>query len=432
MMENLSDDVLSPLTNWRPGDRHRFPHLPDRKPAGSRMPTLYPRMVLDFGAGDLFRLAFLSGRETLDMAAIDRRLAGGRPFAVALSVRTAFDLLLTELGIQPDDEIVLSAINIRGMVSIAHDHGLKVRVADIDPATLAVPPEEVERLLTGRTRLVVVAPTFGARHDLSEIAAICRARSIPLVEDAAQTWEGSYRGSPDADVVLFSFGPAKTATALGGAVALFRDPQAAERFRRAERDLPPTPALWLPWRIAKFAVFRLFLRPTLMGVVDRLGRLLGIDTDAAFSGAARSFPQSKPMAAIRRRLPARMRHLMAHKLAVHPGAEARRRRALEFAGLLEKPDAVPGAACPDNSFWLTAVTAAGPEALVEALRAAGFDASRKASNIAALADDETGPPPRAAAMMASLVYLPLTRYTGPGELARIAAIVNRNAAPEGS
>lgn len=393
---------------------------------------LYPRMVLDFGAGDLLRLAFLRGEEKADLAAIDRRVAVGRPFAVALSVRTAFDLFLSTLAIRPGDEIVLSAVNIRGMAGVARHHGLKVRVADIDPATLAVPDAEIGRLVSERTRAVVVAPTFGTRHDLSGISAICRARGVPLIEDAAQAWDGAYRGSPDADIVLFSFGPAKTASALGGAVAVFRDPQVAERFRAEERGLPPHALPWLPWRIAKFAVFRLFLRPALLGIVDRAGSLVGIDTDAAFSGAAKSFPRSKPMAAIRHSLPASMRHLMAHKLSVHPGTGERRRRAGQLIGLLDEPAVVPGSTCPDNSFWLTAVTAARPEALVEALRSAGFDASQRASSIVVLADDEAGPPPRAAAMMASVVYLPLTRYTGPDELARIAAIVNRHCAHESS
>ncbi|TMC32203.1 MAG: hypothetical protein E6J28_14820, partial [Chloroflexi bacterium] len=90
---------------------------------------------------------------------------------------------------------------------------------DLDPGTLSPRPDIVERAITARTHVMVVAHLFGGHVHLAPLAAICRRHGILLVEDCAQ----SFAGPPDtgdelAAVSMFSFGILKTATALGGAM----------------------------------------------------------------------------------------------------------------------------------------------------------------------------------------------------------------------
>jgi dTDP-4-amino-4,6-dideoxygalactose transaminase len=382
-------------------------------------------MVLDYGPGDLLRLVLGGGDEQADLDAIDLHLARGRPFALTLSVRTAFDLLLSCIDASPGDEVVLSGITIPSMAEIAHERGMTVRVADVDPQTVGVTREGLGRQISDRTRLFVYAPILGSHCDLGELAALCREKNVLLVEDAAQAWDGVYRGSPHADVVFFSFGPAKTATALGGAVSLFRDGRLAELFRERERGYPAQSRAWLLRRVAKFAAFLPLRSPLTFGAAERLVSLVGVDTDAAAGGLVRGFPKQGLISRIRHRLPPPIRHLIAHKLGCHTGARARKQRAEYLVGQLDRTVRVPGRLAEHMSFWLTAVSVQRPEELVRRLRAAGYDATQGASNLAAVVDDPEGEAPsQAAAMMSSIVYLPLSRYTRTRQLDEMAAIVN--------
>ncbi|MBC7284244.1 aminotransferase class V-fold PLP-dependent enzyme [Hoeflea sp.] len=396
--------------------------------------NLFPRMVLDYGASDLARLLARGGHDAAaDLAAIDRELARGRPFAMALSVRTSLDLLLSCLSVQPGDEIILSAVTVPGMAEIAHHHGLVVRVVDIDPDSLTVSADDLRALVNERTRVAVLAPLFGSHGDLSEHALVCRERKVVLVEDAAQAWDGEYRGSMDADVVFFSFGPAKTATALAGAVVVFRDQDMARRFARMQAELPAQSAGWLFYRVAKFGAVLLFRGPRRLGFIARLAALTGRDPDIFIGSMAKGFAGQGLIARIRHRLPEAVRSLIAHKLRTHPGAAQRKARARQFIAMIDPGLTVPGRANPSTSYWLLPVCVADPSRLVGALRARGYDASRGASSLAAIIDDRTGRPcTKAQQMMDSLVYVPLTRYTGEDEMRQMAKIIKRHARAVGT
>jgi cysteine desulfurase family protein (TIGR01976 family) len=78
----------------------------------------------------------------------------------------------------PGDEVVVSRLdhdaNIRPWVQAAEAAGATVRWADFDPATGELGPEDVARVLTGRTRLVAVTGAsnlIGTRPDVARIAA---------------------------------------------------------------------------------------------------------------------------------------------------------------------------------------------------------------------------------------------------------------------
>jgi cysteine desulfurase family protein (TIGR01976 family) len=78
----------------------------------------------------------------------------------------------------PGDEVVVTRLdhdaNIRPWVHAATAAGAAVRWADFDPATGELAPDDVTRLLTGRTRLVAVTGAsnlLGTRPDVAAIAA---------------------------------------------------------------------------------------------------------------------------------------------------------------------------------------------------------------------------------------------------------------------
>lgn len=147
----------------------------------------------------------------------------------------ALEIALRSVGRSEDTWIVAAANAGFYSSAAAHLAGLRVRYADVDPGTLTLTAEAVEKELTQETRAVVVTHLYGVLADVEPIAELCRARGIALVEDCAQA-HGARRGGRMAgtfgDVAAFSFYPTKNLPALGDAGALVTsDDEVAERAR---------------------------------------------------------------------------------------------------------------------------------------------------------------------------------------------------------
>ena len=159
----------------------------------------------------------------------------GRPTLTTLSVRSGFDLLLQALDLDPGDEIIFSAINIKGMTKITRAHSLVTVPLDLDVSGLAPCADQLESVITPRSKVLVVAHLFGALINLDALCEVARRHGLIIVEDCAQAFDGrAYPGHPATDISMFSFGPLKTATALGGGLIRVRDRELAERMRGIE------------------------------------------------------------------------------------------------------------------------------------------------------------------------------------------------------
>ena len=156
------------------------------------------------------------------------------------------------------------------MVRIAEAHQLQPIPLDIDLETLAPQTHLLERVISSRTRVVVVAHLFGTRIDLSAIAAQARRAGALVVEDSAQCFRGPGAGGDTlADVSLFSFGPIKTATALGGAVVEVKDPQLLQRMRAIEASWPRQSRWTYLRRVVRFAGLLALTNPRIYRILDR-------------------------------------------------------------------------------------------------------------------------------------------------------------------
>ncbi|MFQ5567332.1 MAG: DegT/DnrJ/EryC1/StrS family aminotransferase, partial [Paracoccaceae bacterium] len=134
----------------------------------------------------------------------------------AYSVRSGFDLLLQAMELEPGDEVIFSALNVKGMVKIVRKLGLVPVPVDLDISHFAPSLERLRAAITPRSKVLVVAHLFGARLDLDPVFELAREHGMLIAEDCAQAFNGrDYPGHPKADVAMFSFGPLKTATALG-------------------------------------------------------------------------------------------------------------------------------------------------------------------------------------------------------------------------
>ena len=165
-----------------------------------------------------------------EVDAFEREAAAflGVPHAIGVANGTdALVLSLEALGIGSGDEVVCPAFTFYATAEAIARVGATPVLADIDPATLNLDPEDVAARLTPRTKAIVAVHLFGRMAPLPELGAL----GVPLVEDAAQAFGAE--GVAQAGVAsTFSFFPTKNLFALGdGGLVTSLDDEVAERVR---------------------------------------------------------------------------------------------------------------------------------------------------------------------------------------------------------
>lgn len=399
--------------------------------------TLYARHRFDISVRDIlfgFR-ALVTARRSGEMEDHILRSCSLEDGLVCYSVRSGFDLLLGALGLPAGSEVIVSAITHPDMVRIIEHHWLRAVPVDLDPETLEPREEDLERALSSRTRAILAAHLFGGRMDLTGVSGFARRHGILLFEDCAQAFQGPREmGSPLSDVSMFSFGPIKTATALGGAIFRVRDPLVREKMRKAQASWPVRRRRAFAARLLKMLCLDLITRPVPYRLFARSCELLGWDLDTLASGAARAFPAgAKPgegelASRIRHRPSAPLLALLLRRLETFDGKRLNRRALIgeEAARLLPERVVHPGRRALSRTHWLFPIVVPYPERLVRSLGDAGFDASRATSNIAAVSAPTDRPdlaPERAAGMMSGAVFLPVYPELPRSELRRLIRIV---------
>jgi dTDP-4-amino-4,6-dideoxygalactose transaminase len=348
---------------------------------------------------------------------------------VSLSVRTGWDLLLTALGLPPGSEVLMSSVTIPDMARIVEHHRLVPVPVDVDANRLEPDLDELERSISPRTRAILVAHLFGTQIDMTPIIDIARQHRLVVIEDCAQAFVGStYAGHPETDCSMFSFGPIKTATALGGAVLRLRDGDLREKMALLQHAYPLQSKRAYLARLSKYLLLRVLSKRRAYGALVRGYRVLGIDYDAALSNAAHSFGQNNFFDRIRRRpcgplLGMLERQLNNFEQRGQARLERRAERGEELARQLPA-GMILGDENPSHTYWALLARVANRTEVLAALRAAGFDATARSSLIAiAGPNDRPANARRRAAWLGDTIFLPNGDDMPDGEWQRMSSIL---------
>ncbi|MBX6321649.1 MAG: DegT/DnrJ/EryC1/StrS aminotransferase family protein [Rhodospirillaceae bacterium] len=346
------------------------------------------------------------------------------------SVRTGFDLVLRSLDLPPDSEILFSALNIEGMLKVVGRLGFTAVPVDVDAEQVAPRLEALERAITPRSRVLVVAHLLGARLDLDPVIAVARRHGLFLIEDCAQAFRGpGFIGHPQADVSMFSFGPLKTSTALGGALLTVRDAGLRARIKALQAEYPVQSRRDYAKRLARFVGLKLAMTRPGMALVHRYFTLRGLEFDTTVGDAVRNVARLGNAKRLRKRPSAPMLALLERRLRTFSPARLAARTAAgeRLRAALGQSLTVPGAACPNRTHWVFTVLVEDPAAAMVWLRAAGFDASNM-PRIRAVDPPPGRPdlaPVTARHLLKHLLVLPCYAAMPPRALAREAEVVKR-------
>jgi dTDP-4-amino-4,6-dideoxygalactose transaminase len=394
---------------------------------------------------------------------------------VGLSVRSLLDAYLTGRNFPSGSEIILApCITIPGMVQVLQHHGIRVVPVDILPppfpcgsgssgsgsddnaeddandgsgemGRIGVDVDAVERAITPRTVAILVTHPFGlvctTDEDMTAIRSLANRHDLDVIEDRAECYTGRRSGSDSrrrqdtlahsgrsgvADICFYSFGTIKTATALGGGIAIVRRDKEglADQMRRAQLfSGQQTNAQYLAKLIKCLVLQFVSFYPSLCGIVAFVMRTFGLDYDRTVTSMLRGFQQRDLIGQIRKRPCTALLSLLHRRLSYSSASttasvvSARVRRCQSLSQQLVKscshsvrvPRGVEGSR---HCYWLFPVHVGDPNRMSKLLEREGFDAPSGASQLtsATMLDGVHGDCPMAELLMKGIIYLPAPSY----------------------
>ncbi len=172
-------------------------------------------------------------------AAFERELAramGGREAVAVANGTEAIQLGLEAIGVGPGDDVVTSSMSAAFTALAIERAGARPVFADVDPATLNVTPESLERVLTPKTKALLPVHLYGHPADMDGVLDLARRKGLLVLEDAAQAHAAQWRGrtvGTIASLGALSFYPTKNLGAFGdGGALLCSDAALAARLRQ--------------------------------------------------------------------------------------------------------------------------------------------------------------------------------------------------------
>ena len=155
----------------------------------------------------------------------------GASQAVAVSSGTAaLHLTLLAMEIGPGDEVIFPGYVCTALLQAVQYVGASPIIAEIDPATFNIDPDDVQKRITARTKAIIVPHMFGLAADLDKLLEL----NVPIIEDCAQAVGATYHQKPlgtFGDAAIFSFYATKVLTTGEGGMVLSNSTEIIERVR---------------------------------------------------------------------------------------------------------------------------------------------------------------------------------------------------------
>ena len=183
-------------------------------------------------ASEVIRSGQLSQADNVKAFEADICSRWGLTSAAAVNSGTAaLHLALLAVGVGPGDEVIIPSFVCSALLHAVRYTGATPVLADIDPQSLNIDPQDVRKKVTGTTRAVIVPHLFGLPADLSSLTKL----NIPVIEDCAQAPGATYDGQPVGSfgrAAIFSFYATKMITTGEGGMVASRSSDLIERVRQ--------------------------------------------------------------------------------------------------------------------------------------------------------------------------------------------------------
>ena len=145
---------------------------------------------------------------------------------------SALEMAAILLDIKDGDEVIMPSYTFVSTADAFVMVGAKVVFVDINPKTMNIDENEIEKAITPKTKAIVVVHYAGISPDMDEIMKIAKEHDLKVVEDAAQGFMAKYKEKylgTIGDLGCYSFHETKNySMGEGGAISI-NDPKLIER-----------------------------------------------------------------------------------------------------------------------------------------------------------------------------------------------------------
>jgi dTDP-4-amino-4,6-dideoxygalactose transaminase len=156
----------------------------------------------------------------------------GCKYALAVtSCTTGLEMALRALKIGPGDEVVVPDYTYPATASVVNIVGAKVVIVDVDPATMLIDLDALERSINLKTRAIIPVSLFGNPLNYNRLNKIKKEHGLKIIEDAACSIGAEYENikiGKWADISVFSFHPRKFITTGEGGIVTTDNAEWAE------------------------------------------------------------------------------------------------------------------------------------------------------------------------------------------------------------
>ncbi|MEM6473476.1 MAG: aminotransferase class I/II-fold pyridoxal phosphate-dependent enzyme [Planctomycetota bacterium] len=293
---------------------------------------------------------------------------------ITLSVRSGLDLLFRTLQLPAGSEVLMTALTVPDMVRIVRAHGLVPVPVEVD-SDGRINVDSFAAALTGKSKVFVVAHLFGGKASLEEVLPIARRHGLAVVEDCAQSFrEVGERGHADSTAVMYSFGPIKTATALGGAVVTIRSTELRDKMHAVLSEDPVQSRFSFFKRVVRFALLKAATGRRCSAMLRCVVESFGFDFDSIATSSAKGFPQTTDSITPFRKQPSLpLLRVMRRRWKYFDRSGIDRR--IKLGRNLDSRIGLTRSKL--HTYWVYPVFVHRPQELVERLRLAGYDATRQ-------------------------------------------------------
>ena len=159
----------------------------------------------------------------------------GAKYAAAVSnCTTALHLAMIVSGIGPGDEVICPSMSYIATANSIKYCGATPVFAEINPLTYNIDVDHAEKLITGKTKAILIVHQIGMPADIDAFKILCDKYKLKLIEDAACAIGSSYKGKKigsHSEIVCFSFHPRKVITTGDGGMIATSNEEYYKRFK---------------------------------------------------------------------------------------------------------------------------------------------------------------------------------------------------------
>jgi dTDP-4-amino-4,6-dideoxygalactose transaminase len=132
----------------------------------------------------------------------------------------ALEIAIRALDIGPGDEVITVSHTAVATVAAIEASGATPVLVDVDPIYYTLNPEQLQEVISPKTKAVIAVHLYGQAADLDAISQFCEENKLFLIEDVSQAhgakWKGKRLGSIG-HIACFSCYPTKNLGAIGDA-----------------------------------------------------------------------------------------------------------------------------------------------------------------------------------------------------------------------